>query len=288
LKPLLILAAVAALGAVGLAVYVGTLVREDTVVARPYEESLSYDADRHAREALGWSAALERVPPAGANGRLVLRLRERGGGPLDGAAVAIVASRPQTGRGQLHFAARAAGDGRYEADADFPSPGPWDVRAEIQRGKDHARLTLQAQVPPPGAAPAAGASAASPPGPGPDASGPCDLTATPCTAALAGGGSITLDLAPRPVRSMRDLEVRAAVRGEGLEGAAVKVAFEMKGMVMFPAEAALAPAAAPGAFAGKATLVRCASGRKDWVVRVQVTPAGGRARTAELGFRVEE
>jgi nitrogen fixation protein FixH len=270
-KTVLAVAAVAALGAVGATIWVGSHVREDTVVGRPYEEGLRYDADRRAREASGWKVAVE--PPVEGAGPFAFHVRERGGAAVDGAAVTLTASRLDTSRGQLTAKARAAGDGRYVADVAFPAAGRWDVQFDIRRGEEGLRFTAPVDVrPAPGAAAARG----------------CDLAGGPCTVPLAGGGELTLDLGPRPLRSMADLTVSAAVRDGGapLEGARVEVAFDMTEMPMPPAHAALAPAG-DGRYVGKAVLVRCASGHKEWRARVAVEGAGA-PRKAELVFRVAE
>jgi hypothetical protein len=56
------LAVVAAVGAIAATIVVGSKVREDTVVARPYEEGLRHDAEREATAALGWSIAIVSAP----------------------------------------------------------------------------------------------------------------------------------------------------------------------------------------------------------------------------------
>jgi hypothetical protein len=190
---------------------------------------------------------------------------------VDG-AVTLTAGRPDTGRGQWTVEAIPAGAGAYRADLRLPAGGPWELRFDVRRGDERVRLTRTLQVPAPGGA-AAG----------------CDLGAGACTAPLAGGGEVTLSLGPRPLRTMTDLEVTAEVR-EGsapLAGAAVSVRLDMKGMQMFPVEARLAPGA-PGRYAGRAVLVRCPSGRRDWIATVRVTPPGGAPRTAELPLEVAE
>lgn len=265
-------AVVAGLGAIAGTVWVGSQVREETVVAQPYEEGLLYDRERRAREALGWAVEVGPVPAAGAGAALAFTVRDRRGGPVDG-AVTLTAGRPDTSRGQLTAEAVPAGRGAYRAELRFPAAGPWEIRFDVRRGADRARLTRTVRVPE--AASAAG--------------GACDLGAGPCTAPLAGGGEVRLELGPRPLRAMADLEVTAEVRegGAPLAGAEVSVRFEMKGMQMFPAEARLAPAG-PGRHAGRAVLVRCPSGRRDWTATVQVTPPGGPPRAAELPLEVAE
>jgi nitrogen fixation protein FixH len=329
LKPLIVVAALAALGAVAATIWVGGRVREDTVVSRPYEEGLAYDAERHAREAAGFVPEVVAVPSAGAPGPLAFTVRDGAGRLVEGAVVTLLVGRPDTSRGQLRAVARADGPGRYVADVGFPEAGAWDVRFELQRGTERARITRGIEVPraPPASAgspatspspPAsAGAPATSPPAstgspatsPSPPAStgSPATSPSPPASAGgegrgegglprlgpaattvpLPGGGEITLDLSPRPLRTMRELEVTADLRGPGLDGAVVKVAFVMPGMEMGPNEAALAAAGA-GRHSGTAVLIRCASGRKDWIARITVTPREGAARTATLAFQVAE
>jgi hypothetical protein len=55
----------AALGAIAATVWVGLAVREDTVVAHPYEDGLRQDAERHARAALGLAVRIPEGVEAG-------------------------------------------------------------------------------------------------------------------------------------------------------------------------------------------------------------------------------
>ena len=117
----------------------------------------------------------------------------------------------------------------------------------------------------------------------------CDVGAGPCTRSLAGGGEVTLELGPRPLRAMAELVVHAAVHAAPGAGAAsppqVSVSFSMPGMFMGENRVVLAPV--PDGLAGKAVLVRCPSGRRDWVAEVSVARAGEAPRTARFPFRVE-
>jgi hypothetical protein len=97
----------------------------------------------------------------------------------------------------------------------------------------------------------------------------CDAGEARCTRPLDGGGEVTLDLGPRPLRTMKELDVRVQVAGA--PAAEVSVAFAMPGMQMGENRAVLA-ASGGGRFEGKAVLVRCPSGRKDWVAVVSVAP----------------
>ena len=97
---------------------------------------------------------------------------------------------------------------------------------------------------------------------------PCDLQAGPCTQPLPGGGEVTLEVLPRPVRAMRDLEFTLTFTpAHAAAGGDVALALGMPGMYMGETRAALAPAGA-GVFRGKGVLVRCPSGRRDWSAEV--------------------
>jgi len=183
LRTLIAIAVLTALGAVAGTVWVGSRVREETVVAHPYEEGLQYDALRRARLA-----------------------RERGGG---------AAAEPE---------------------------------------------------------PAA-----------------CELSAGPCARPLPGGGEVTLDLGPRPLRTMRTLRVNVSLRERGatMDGAQVTVSFEMSGMDMGKNETRLSPSGR-GLHVGEGVLVRCRSGRRDWLATVRVRRGAGPEATASFPLRVEE
>jgi nitrogen fixation protein FixH len=236
-------------------IVVGSKVREETVVAHPYEEGLHHDADRASRAALGLSVTVEDEAPVAGAAPLAFRLADRQGQPVEGAAVEVELSRPDTSRGEVRAEAKETGAGRYAAAATFPAPGPWDVRFDVRRGADRVRLERRLVV-----------------------SAACDLGAGACTRVLPGGDEVTLDLGPRPLRMMTDLAAVVTVRrgGAPAEPDAITVSFEMPGMRMGTNEVRLARRGA-GRFEGKAVLVRCPSGRKDWVATVALAKAGAPA-----------
>jgi hypothetical protein len=118
----------------------------------------------------------------------------------------------------------------------------------------------------------------------------CDLGAGPCTRAVDGAGGLELsaDLGPRPLAAMRELAVAVELRRAEapVDGAAVRVAFAMAGMEMGENAVALAPAGG-GRYQGKAILVRCPSGRHDWIATVTFRE-GGVERRVELPLRLGE
>lgn len=273
-------AAVAAgLGVVGATIWVGSLVNEETVVASPYEDGLRHDAERRARASLGWQVRGLVPPAAPGEATLAFEVVDGAGRPVEGAAVAVTLARPETSRDAATFAARGEGAGRYAAEVDVPAPGPWRLGFDVRREGDRVRIERAVSV-----------------------AAPCDAARGPCARALPGGGEVALDLGPRPVRTMREIEVRVAVRpssaptasnaagegrGEGAAPARVTVSFEMPGMDMGENRVALAPVG-PGRFAGTAVLVRCPAGRTDWVAEVEVSAPGSPARKARFDLTVEK
>jgi nitrogen fixation protein FixH len=267
-------AAVAAgLGVVVATVWVGSLVKEETVVANPYDDGLRYDAERGARAALGWDVRALVPPPAPGPAALEFQIVDAAGLPVEGAAVAVLVSRPDTSRDAATFAARGEDPGRYVAELVVPAAGPWRLTFDVRRGEDRVRIEKLVSVAP-----------------------PCDAGAGPCTRPLPGGGEVTLELGPRPLRTMQELEVRVAVRlpshpdplprSAGEKEDRVTVSFEMPGMDMGENRVELA-LSGPGRFAGKAVLVRCPSGRIDWVAAVEVSVPGSSPSVARFDLTVE-
>lgn len=263
---------VAALGAIAATVWVGVSVREDTVVAHPYEDGLLQDAERHAREALGLSVSLPYDLQAAA-GPLAFELRDRAGHAVDGGAVTVEISRPDTSRGKHSARARSLGGGRWSAELAFPAPGPWDVRFDVVHANHRVRMERRVTVRP-----------------------ACDLDAGPCTTRLGEGGEVTLDVGPRPIRAMQELAIRVQVREATSTSTAastttptptVTVSFSMPGMTMGENRSRLI-STGPATYEGKAVLVGCGSGRRDWAADVELAAPGAAPRTARFHLTLAE
>jgi nitrogen fixation protein FixH len=258
--------------AIGATVFVGSKVREETVVERPYEEGLHHDAERHARAALGLAVALEEESPDAGASPLSFRISDREGRPFAGARVTVEVSLPDTSRGEVRAQAREVAPGRYAADVALPSQGPWDLRFVVVRGGDRVRLERRVV-----------------------AVAPCDLGNGPCTRPLPDGARVTLELGPRPLRTMRDLQVRVDVRWPShpervRESVArpidLAVDFSMPGMEMGQNRARLE--ATRDGWQGSAVLVRCPSGRRGWLAEVTVATRDGTREVARFPLTVVE
>jgi hypothetical protein len=115
----------------------------------------------------------------------------------------------------------------------------------------------------------------------------CDLGAGPCTRRL-GELELTLEVSPRPPRAMSELAVRGLLvrQGAPVDGAEVTLHFAMAGMSMGENASRLS-AGRGGTYQGKAVLVRCHSGRRDWSVTAAVRH-GGEDRRADFALRLGE
>lgn len=258
------------LGSVAATLWIGATVGETAVADASHEHGVRYDRDRALAAPVGLRAAFAPASLAPGGAALELTLQDKAGAPVEGAAVQVSLHRPAGGgAGSRKAAASALGGGRYRAPVGFDAPGFWDVRLDVERGDLRVGLVQQVQV--------HGAAAPA-----------CDLAAAPCRAP-AGPLELTLDLG-RSLRQMQDLPVEVEVRrgGAPLEGAAVEVSFAMKDMSMGENRVALEPAGAPGRYHGAAVLVRCTSGRLDWVATVTARPAGGAPESASFTFRARE
>jgi hypothetical protein len=107
----------------------------------------------------------------------------------------------------------------------------------------------------------------------------CAIQSGSCTNNLAGG-TVTLDISPRPVRAMHDLTFTVTFSG-------VKPAHDpvidlaMPGMIMGPNRVVL-KRAGETTYQGTGVIVRCPSGRRTWKATVTLPDTG----SAEFVFDV--
>jgi hypothetical protein len=99
----------------------------------------------------------------------------------------------------------------------------------------------------------------------------CDIQNQPC-AQQAFGGTVTLDILPRPVKAMDPLTFR--VKLENIETEKTPfIDLGMPGMTMGPNRVEMEPDQ-PGVFEGEGVIVRCPSGKTIWRATVTLPEKG--------------
>jgi nitrogen fixation protein FixH len=271
-KIVIAVVAAAALAAVVGAVWVGARTFERTVVADPYESGIHHDADRRKAQALGWIVAVDEGSlRAGPEAAVAVRLTGKDGAPLDDADVLFRVSRAGTSRFDRSAKASNAGSGRYAALLPMTEPGFWDLDVVVRRGGESLTLGKWVHV-------------AGEVGEGVH----CDAGLRPC-AADADGVRVVLELSPHPPVPLKQIDavVQLSRGGAPVAGAEVAVLLSMTGMFMGENRIPLR-AGEDRRYAGKGALLRCASGRRDWLAEVVVRlPGGGEAR-ARFPFQAAE
>jgi len=121
----------------------------------------------------------------------------------------------------------------------------------------------------------------------------CAISAGPCERTVAGSDArITLEITPRPVRGMADLDFLVRARRGALPAGETEgeIAITMPGMYMGENRVPLA-ALGDGSFRGKGLIVRCPSGRRVWSAEVtlrQRPPATAAPLSAIFTFELGE
>lgn len=95
----------------------------------------------------------------------------------------------------------------------------------------------------------------------------CDLSAGACTYALTEGGSVTLDIQPRPIEPITALSVDVQVDGQ----APVRVALDLSGTEMdMGFNQTPLTELSNGHFAGQTSIPVCTTGKMRWLASVQL------------------
>ncbi len=113
----------------------------------------------------------------------------------------------------------------------------------------------------------------------------CDLQAGPCTLPAGSDLLVTLEITPRPIRAQAELTFAVEVRRgpDAAPGYAADISLQMPGMYMGENRMVLVPDG-PGRYRGKGTVVRCGSGRRDWVAEVMLRPPDPAAPPLRASF----
>jgi hypothetical protein len=121
----------------------------------------------------------------------------------------------------------------------------------------------------------------------------CDVSAGPCERVLAATGvRVTLEVEPRPVRSMKDLTFTVTARRGDLPLADTEagLSLSMPGMYMGENRVRLAHVGG-GVYRGQGVIVRCPSGRRTWSAEVTLRrrePATAAPLSATFTFDLED
>lgn len=130
MKPLLIIVSLIGLCAVIGAIVVGTRTFDGTVVDKPYERGLAYDAAHHAKEASGWNAEIRNKGLITGKNDILISVLDRNGRPVADAEVSVIVSRPSTPSYDKTYKA-AAEKGLFRITADLPLYGYWDAKIQV-------------------------------------------------------------------------------------------------------------------------------------------------------------
>lgn len=100
---------------------------------------------------------------------------------------------------------------------------------------------------------------------------PCNPATERCTAALPGGGNLTLSIAPNPILPLKPLQLEVALSGATAER--VEVSFQ--GVTMDMGDNRSHLSGTGERFTGQAMLPICTTGTMVWSATVQVTTRAG-------------
>ena len=101
----------------------------------------------------------------------------------------------------------------------------------------------------------------------------CDLHQGACTQNLAGS-TVTLAVAPRPVKAMQDLSFKVTLTGKLPPNTKLPyIDLGMPGMNMGPNRVQL-KSAGNATYEGRGVIVRCSSGRRTWQATVIIPDVG--------------
>ncbi len=247
-------------------IYVAAVSDEGLVEDAYYDRARTYLAEKEIEASLG---LVIRVPDELRAGRSrFAAVVTTSSGPVRGAAAVLHALRLSGPGRDCRSALREESPGTYAGDLALSGDGKWLLRLTVDSGTLRAERRWLAT-----AASAAQEKAGDGRAPRGRAPGR-DVHAGP-VAGRAGGQAVILEIAPRPVRAMRELAFAVDVPGYDATPGPPRIDLEMPGMTMPPNRVTLARGA-DGIYRGRGVVVRCGSGRRTWSAAV-VLPDGTRA-----------
>lgn len=141
MKLLLVIVSIIGLGAIVGAVVVGTKNFDGTVVDKPYERGLAYDADRHERDESGLNVeVISKELSAGAND-ILFSVNDKNGRRVTDVGVSVSISRPSSSSYDKTYKADLTEQGLFRIAAELPLYGYWS--AKIQIAKENRSVTFE-------------------------------------------------------------------------------------------------------------------------------------------------
>ena len=114
-----------------------------------YRKAVRWDstlAEARRGAALGWRLDAEILEPSPDGALLRVTLRDRGGRPLDGARVNVVAIHNLEADAPVTAEPIGVGDGIYEVRLALRHPGEWELRLAATRGGDRFVTSLRREA----------------------------------------------------------------------------------------------------------------------------------------------
>lgn len=131
MKFLLIIVSIIGIGAVIGAVVVGIRTFDGTVVDKPYERGLSYDAVHHEKVASGWNAEILNKEFTIGTNDILLSVTDRNNRSVTEVEVSVVVSRPSSASYDRTYKAAATEKGQFRLTVDLPLYGSWDAKVQV-------------------------------------------------------------------------------------------------------------------------------------------------------------
>ncbi len=131
MKLLLIIVSIIGLSAVIGAVVVGTRTFDGTIVDKPYEHGLAYDAVHHEKEVSGWNVEILNKTFTSGTNDILLSVTDRNGKSLTDAEIVLSISRPSSKAFDRTFKAVKKENGQFIAQADLPLYGYWIASVQV-------------------------------------------------------------------------------------------------------------------------------------------------------------
>jgi hypothetical protein len=121
--------------------------------------------------------------------------------------------------------------------------------------------------------------------PAADSNAGCDIQRGSCRLVTNDGTAVELDIQPKPVKAMTDLDFMITITRDGtlLKDTLISLDLSMPGMFMGRNRPVLKQVQ-PGRYEGKGIVTKCPSGRKTWQAEITVERDG---KTAVVDFVFE-